>query len=375
MKRIACMLLVLVLLMGAASAEMVEAKPVPGEKLGFELLKKIYAEGENSVLSPLSLTLALGMAAEGAQGETLSQLLVALGAEDTGALAAVPEEIREANAVFIQPGLPLEGNYVQALKEKYSPQWFEIDASVADRVNAWVQEHTDGLIDSLMDSPPTGDIGMLLLNAVALDADWAFPFMKEGTYIEPFHAAEGDVDVEMMHQTEYFDYLEKDGLQVIRLPYAGSSLEMWIALPGEGGMDGLLSALEECGMAYLSDGASRTEVRLTMPKLDISDSHSLAGLLKQLGVTEPFGDEADFSAISPVPLCIDEIIQKARMQVDEEGTKAAAATMVAVRCMGIAPGMKPEPVEMKLDRPFVYVIRDALSGAVCFVGAVENPAA
>ncbi len=372
MKKMICLLLSLLLMMGAASAE---AKPVPGEKLGFELLKMIYAEGENAVFSPLSLTLALGMAAEGAQGESLAQLMDALGAADTHALAMVPEGIREANAVFVQPGLPLKEEYVSALRKKYGPEWFEIDAKIVGKVNKWVKKNTDGLIDHLIDSAPAGDIAMLLINAIAMVADWELPFMKENSYAEIFHAASGDIEVEMMHQTEYFGYQEKDGAQVIRLPYADNDLEMWIALPGDGGMDGLLSALAEKGMAYLTDGAANTEVRLTMPKLDISDSHSLVELLKSLDVTAPFGDAADFSGISAVPLCIDEIIQKARMQVDENGTKAAAATIVAIRCLGIAPGMKPEPVEMKLDRPFFYAIADGESGAVCFAGVVENPAA
>ena len=209
MKRMICLLLCLLLMLGAAPAETMEVKPVPGEMLGFELLKESYLEGENTVLSPLSLTLALGMAAEGAQGETLSQLLAALDAANAGDLATVPEEIRDANAVFVRPGLPLKDAYVQALEEKYGAEWFEIRGNVANKVNKWVNKHTDGLIDKLMDDAPASDIAMLLINAVAMDADWTQPFMKEGTYEETFHAAAGDVMVEMMHQTEYFNYAEK----------------------------------------------------------------------------------------------------------------------------------------------------------------------
>ena len=375
MKKLICILLCIALLAGTAFAENMEKKVVPGEKLGFELLREIYAEGENSVLSPLSLVLALGMAAEGAQGETLAQLLAALGTEDTDALANVPEEIRDANAVFAQPGFPVLEAYRDALAEKYNPEWFEIDADVVERVNAWVKENTDGLIEQLLSEAPAGDIAMLLINAVAMDADWALPFTREGTYEEVFHALSGNVNVDMMHQTEYFYYQETGGVQLIYLPYANSSLGMWIALPEEGGMDALLDKLAQEGMGWMTEGVQNTEVILTMPKVDISDSHSLAETLKQLGVTLPFSDDADFSGISGLPLCIDEIIQKARLQVDESGTKAAAATMVAMRCMGTAPGAKPEPVVMKLDCPFFYAITDAGSGAVCFTGVVENPAA
>ena len=374
MKKMICVLLCAVLLMTGALAENIEAKAVPGEKLGFELLREIYAEGENSVLSPLSLVLALGMAAEGAQGETLAQLLTVLGTEEMDALAIVPEEIRDANAVFVQPGFPVLDDYRDALAEKYNPEWFEIDAKVVKRVNAWVKKNTDGLIEQLMSEAPAGDIAMLLINAVAMDADWVLPFTKEGTYEEVFHAPSGDVNVDMMHQTEYFHYQEVDGVQLIYLPYVNWNLGMWIALPEAGGMDALLDRLAQEGMGWMMEGVQNTEVILTMPKLDISDSHSLVGLLKKLGLNLPFGDDADFSGISDVPLCIDEIIQKARMQVDESGTKAAAATVVAMRCMAMAPGMKPEPVVMKLDRPYFYAITDSMSGAVCFTGVVENPA-
>ena len=374
MKKIICLILSLMLVLGAASAESL-TKPAPGEKLGFALLKEIYTEGENSLLSPLSLTLALGMAAEGARGETLAQLLNALGAEDAAHLAEVPQGICDANAVFVQPGLPVEKDYAAALAESYAPEWFEIDAHTPDRVNAWVKAHTDGLIERLMEEAPAGDIVLMLLNAVAMDADWALPFTKESSYPEPFHALNGEIEAEMMHQTEYFAYQERDGVQMIRLPYLQGNLEMWLALPQAGEMEKLLDALAQQGTAYLTEAVQNTEVELTLPKLDFSDSHSLADLLRRLGVTTPFGEDADFSGISPAPLCIDEIIQKARMQLDEEGTKAAAATMVAMYCMALAPGMKPEPVVMKLDRPFVAVVRDGASGAVCFAAVVESPAA
>lgn len=374
MKKMISILLCAVLLMGIVLAEETAVKPAPGEKLGFELLKEIYVEGENSVLSPLSLALALGMAVEGAEGETLAQLLEALGAEHADELAKVTEEIRSANAVFTQPGFPVKQEYINALAEKYGPEWFEIDEDVVNRVNAWVKKHTDGLIEQMMNDAPASDIAMLLINAVALDADWALPFMKEATYEETFHAPSGDVNVEMMHQTEHFRYTEKDGVQLICLPYADSDLDMWIALPAEGmEMEALLDSLAENGMTYFTEGAANTEVVLTMPKLDISDSHSLVELLKKLGMSLPFGSDADFSGISDVQMCIDEIVQKARMQVDESGTKAAAATIVSMRCMALAPGMKPEPVVMKLDRPYFYAITDSVSGAVCFTGVVENP--
>lgn len=377
MKKILSILLCLALLGCAALAEPVAAESAPavGEKLGFELLKALYAEGGNVLLSPASLTLALGMAAEGAEGETLTAILTALGAEDASELGdVVPEEIKSANAAFVAQGLPLKGAYIDRLNEAYGAEWFDLDAEVVEVVNAWVAEHTDGLIEKLLTEAPDPQTGLILINAIAMDAKWEKPFKDYNTIEDDFHAPQGDVSVEMMYQREFFDYVERDGLQIVRLPYAGGALEMWIALPGEGvsiGLDGLLDALAEQGMDYLKDGAEEREVDLFLPKFDLTTENSLSDALKVLGVELPFDENADFSGISEVPLRIDEILQKVRVQLDEEGTKAAAATAAIVACMALVP--EEEPVEVRADRPFAFVIADAETDSVCFAGVVENP--
>ena len=371
MKKILSILLCLVLLGCTALAE---ASPA-GEKLGFALLKELYAGDGNVMLSPASLTMALGMAAEGAEGETLTAILTALGAEDASELGdVVPEEIKSANAAFVAQGLPLKGDYIDRLNEAYGAEWFDLDAEVVEVVNAWVAEHTDGLIEKLLSQAPDPQTGLILINAIAMDAKWEKPFKDYNTIEDDFHAPQGDVSVEMMYQREFFDYVERDGLQIVRLPYAGGALEMWIALPGEGvsiGLDGLLDALAEQGMDYLKDGAEEREVDLFLPKFDLTTENSLSDALKVLGVELPFDENADFSGISEVPLRIDEILQKVRVQLDEEGTKAAAATAAIVDCMALIP--EEEPVEVRADRPFAFVIADAETDGVCFAGVVENP--
>lgn len=370
MKKILSILLCVVLLGCVALAETSPA----GEKLGFELLKELY-DGGNVMLSPASLTLALGMAAEGAAGETLDQILTALGVEDVSELrGVVPEEIKSANAAFVAPGLELMEAYIDRLSEGYGAEWFEMDAEVVEKVNVWVAEHTDGLIDSLLTEAPDPQTGLILLNAIAMDAKWAKPFEAYNTIEDSFHAPEGDVSVEMMYQQDFFDYVERDGLQIIRLPYEGGALEMWIALPGAGasiGLDGLLDALAEQGMDYLKDGAEEREVDLFLPKFDLTTENTLSDVLKALGLEAPFGENANFSGVSEVPMRIDEILQKVRVQLDEEGTRAAAATAAIVTCMGIRP--EEQPVEMRVDRPFAFVIADGETDSVCFAGVIENP--
>ena len=374
MKKILSIFLCLVLLGCVALAEPVAEEPsTVGEKLGFTLLKELYAGGGNVMLSPASLALALGMAAEGASGETLEQILAALGTQDASELSgAVPEEISSANAAFVAQGLPLKEDYVNRLDGNYGAERFEIDDAVVEKVNAWVSEHTDGLIDRLLSEAPDPQTGLILINAIAMDAKWEKAFEAYNTIEDTFHAGQGDVTVEMMYQQDFFDYVEKDGVQIIRLPYEGGKLEMWIALPGEGAeMGGLLDVLAAQGTAWLTEGAEEREVDLYLPKFDLTTENCLSDALKALGLEAPFGSDADFSGISEVPLKIDEILQKVRVQLDEEGTKAAAATAIVVACMALP--QPEETVEMRVDRPFAFVIADGESGSVCFAGAIENP--
>lgn len=381
MKKIIACMMMLALLMGGALAEVVPGSareaygpPAPGEKLGMELLSMLHVNGENTVLSPQSLALALGMAAEGAQGENLDEILAALGVQDVSDISAEKiEGIKDANAAFVAPGLSLKPEYVEKLNERYGAEWFDMDGDVVAKVNDWVKEHTDDLIEELLTQAPNADIGMILVNALAMDADWAAPFSPEATTEEAFHAPGGDELVQMMHQTEFFDYAEKDGMQIVRLPYSTGNLEMWVALPPEDGMHQLLEILANEGMFYLKSDAENREVILSLPKMDVSDDNTLADALKLLGVETAFADNADFTGISDTPLCVDEILQKVRVQVDEQGTKAAAATAMMVKFTSL---MRPEePVEMNVNRPFAFVISDGSTGSVCFIGAIENPSA
>lgn len=367
MKKILAILMCMILLCAAALAE------TPGEKLGLDLLKEIYTPGENAILSPQSLALALGMAAEGARGESLAQLLQGLGAADASEISAhLPEGLKSANALFVKPDLELKADALARLEENYGAQQFALAGDVVEKVNAWVREHTDALIEEMISEAPRADIGLLLINAIALDAHWASPFDSAANTMEDFHTAEGEVQAaEMMHQSEYFDYVEKDGVQAVRLPYVEGNLEMWIALPALGETAQLLERLAQQGGAdyFRSDAAAR-EVALSLPKFDVSDENTLSDALKLLGMEQVFSMDADFSGLSDVPLCLDEILQKARVQVDEDGTKAAAATMASMRCMALLDA--EPPVEMKVDRPFVFLIVDAESDAICFAGAIER---
>ena len=368
----------------AAAMACASACAAPGSQLGLDALEALYVEGENCILSPVSLAYALGMAAQGAEGETARQMLAIMDVDAAaeiadGSAALVDAGLKLANAAFLTGDVVPKEGYTDALREAFGAQWFENEGDMVQKINAWVADYTDGLIDQLIDGPISEDTALVLVNAVAMQAKWRKTFDADNTYEETFHGANGDVDVEFMHQTAYFAYGERDGVQLLRMDYVDddrelTGLHMLIALPEAGGVADVLQDLQAEGLNYFEFGEESTEVRLSMPKVDISVESKLSDVLQALGMEIAFSDAADFSSISEdVPMKIGEVLQKARVQIDEEGTRAAAATAVLMLATA-SMAEKPQPVEMKLDRPFVFLIVDENSGSICFAGAIENPA-
>lgn len=380
-KWMSLILSIAMLFVGCSAFAETEEKPeaaLVGTQLGFDVLKELGDGSENCIISPVSLAYALAMAAQGAEGETKQEILDVLGVEDLSVLTGLTDALtaaglKLANAAFIAGEMVPNEEYVNALKAQFGAEWFEKSESIVDDINAWVAEHTDGLIEKLLEGELSEDIALVLVNAIAMDAKWAAPFTPDATFEDVFHAPDGDVTVPFMHRKLRAEYAERDGVQLLRLGYADSDLTLLIALPGEDvGMDGVLAGLSEEGLGYFALGEEMVEVQLSMPKLDIEAGCSLKDALQALGVKAAFGEEADFSGIADEPLKIGSVLQKARLLFDEDGTKAAAATAIGVTTMALLP--EAEPVEFNMNRPFVAVIADEASGAVAFAGIVANPA-
>ena len=280
--------------------------------------------------------------------------------------------LKPANAAFITGEIQPDADYIEDLKKDFGAEWFEMSGDMADKINQWTKEHTDGLIEKLIDGELDPLSQLVLVNAVAMDAKWSSPFSADETADGIFHAPDGDVTASMMHQTLYADYAETDEALILRLTYSDSGLSMLLALPKDGqSVTGVLDKLSEKGLSYFSFPEEMTEVSLTMPKLDLSVKNTLNDALQALGVRTAFSDSADFSDITKsMPLQIAEVVQKARLVVDEDGTKAAAATEVGICAMSA-----PLPaVDFTLDRPFVAVIAEEETGTVCFASVIANPA-
>lgn len=377
MKKIFALMLTIAMLLtaGAALAE------APGNQLGFAALSALTDGTKNQVLSPVSLAYALAMAAEGADGATERELEKVLGTDDLDDWAEKmtvklnKAGLKLANAAFVAGELKVDPDYIESLREDFAAEWFEMSDDLKERVNAWASEHTDGLIDQLIDGEISPMTQLMLLNAVAMDAKWDSPFNAENTQDGIFHAPEGDVTVPMMFQELHAAYAEIDGAQLLRLTYADSDLSMLIALPGEDGdVAEILNGLNERGLGYflpLNARIANSLVALTLPKVDLSVGNLLNDVLQAQGIVTAFSDQADFSDITKeMPLQIGEVLQKAHLIIDEEGTKAAAVTEVGIETMSAMP---EEPVAFTADRPFVVVIADEASETVCFAGVIANP--
>ncbi len=371
MRKLIAILLIL-LLCGAALAE-----DTPGNRLGYKVLLQLSGGERNAFVSPVSLAWALSMAADGAAGETRSKLLGALGAENTDevtALAAplVEAGVRWANAAFVSDTLKLLPEYEARLADAYEAERFPLTG--AEGVSDWVKEKTNGLIE---DIPLALDESALLVlaNAVAMEAEWASPFEAEDTWEDTFHAPEGDVSVPFMHQLTYAQYGESMGCQLICKAYLDGSLALMIALPPEGGLKRALNNLAENPNSFFTFKPMPQNVALSLPKLDLSTEESLKDAIVAAGCWVPFNAEyADYSGISDTPLVISDVLQQVRFQLDEEGTRAAAATEV-VMVEGAAPpdANEPEPIAFNCDRPFIAAVVDRSTGAILFAGAVVDP--
>ena len=350
----------------------------PSDRLGFTLLEQMYGNGQNVVFSPISLSFSLGMASEGAAGQTREEIqrLISLPSGDAAALITglSAKGIRIANAAFVANDQPILDGWRNTVTGAYAGEIFPLGSQ--EDIDSWVQQRTDGLLEHAPGNL-TEDAKLVLLNAVAMEMDWRLPFSAEATHDAVFHSPAGNQTVPFMGQTYDWNtvYGERDGVQLLQLDYADAhtGMAMLIALPPEGKLPELLSGLRAEGLDYFSCmEATNREITLLLPKVDIAARTDLTEPLQTAGIRIAFTDAADFSGISEKPLKINRVCQNARLRIDEEGTSAAAVTEIE-----LAPGeAEPieEPVLMNVNRPFVVLIVDKETYTVVFAAVITDPA-
>jgi serpin B len=365
---------------------------------GADLYQRLAQDRPNMVFSPLSVASALWMAWCGARGQTAAELARALhlnGSADAAldglhSLATLVGEpvsgsgsgsvtFRAPNTVWVQSGFPVRPEFTARLSEA-AATFADADFTGApdaarSEINRVIAEQTAGKITGLL---PPGSVGpltrLVLANAVYLKAAWLQPFSAAQTSDAPFYP-EGqdrpDVTVRMMRGTAARGYVRGDGYQAVLLPYAGGSLAMAVLLP-DGPLAALRPAIAARGLGGVLAGTSRHQVTLSMPRFRIEAAFDLIPALRQLGVNEAFSNEADFSGITEAgPLQVSTVAHKAYVDVDEQGTEAAAATAVGIRAA--AAFRSPPPVTMTVDRPFLFVIVHTATSSPLFAGQVSHP--
>lgn len=370
-----------------------------GNGMAFRLLNQMYS-GENVVLSPLSLQLALAMTANGADGKTLQEIIgfLGYGADGIDALNAYSKKLLDqlpavdldvklklTDALLVNDQFPLLPAFQQKVQQNYYAAVDNMDfsdpAMVAARINDWASRNTDGFIDKVLEPGDiSDDVVAAIMNALYFKAKWAGTeydpmFWEESTYQDAFTLADGSKkQVSFMRNTRYHRYAEMDGYKVLALPYAGSKYYMYILLPDDNNLDALVKKLPNISWkTILSSFKNDAEVYVKLPKFDIENKFELNDALKALGMQRPFvPGTAEFNSMfekSGYYFWIGSVIQKARISVAEWGTEAAAVTVVMMCGESAGPGEEPKRVYFYADHPFLFVIGEATSGTILFEGA------
>ncbi|HEX2249045.1 MAG TPA: serpin family protein [Gemmatimonadales bacterium] len=354
----------------------------------FDLLKKATETlpvDSNVFLSPLSASMALSMALNGANGETLdsmrsvlrlsglTELEVNEGYRDLITLLRELDsrtEMRVANSLWGHDGFHLEPEFLEKGRSFFDAELQTIDFGSPDAlptINDWVNDATNGRIPRLLDE--IGEEILFLINAIYFKGKWRKTFDPGETENATFHGADGvDRTAPLMRQSETLLYYETDGYQAVDLLYGNGAFSMTVLLPKAGPPAELLASLDAAAWEALTANFTEQEISLILPKFRLEYSRKLKHDLAALGMAIAFDrDRADFYRIAdvrPDRLYMTRVDQKTFVEVNEEGTEAAAATSVGV-------GVISAPPEMRVDRPFLFAIRERLSGTVLFLGVMN----
>lgn len=360
----------------------------------FDLYGQLAANPGNMFLSPYSISSALAMAFAGARGNTELQMAKVMRYE-------LPQEVLHkafgqingvlnkpskdyqlavANALWSQVGLDFAKGYLETVQAGYGPGLRLVDFAGRTEqarltINKWVEEKTEDKIKELIKPDVLDPLTRLVLtNAIYFKGQWDQKFKKELTKDAGFSLlSKQKVQVPFMSQQGSFNYMEEDGLQALELAYAGGDLSMLILLPeSDSDYSRFEKKLDYPTFSGIIGRMRKETVNVSLPKFKFEAELGLGGTLQRMGMTDAFSEYlADFSGISDTFLYITAVIHKAFIEVNEEGSEAAAATAVVMGTKSIG----PQPKQFIADRPFFFAIRDLRTGSILFMGRVQDPRA
>ena len=360
----------------------------------FEFYDQIGASEDGNVFfSPYSIFVALSMAYEGAAGNTSTEMQNVLNVlqKDSVTLGTFGRlynllnqnqngyTISTANAFWAHQDYTFLQEYLDLLENFYMAEAHELDFAknieAAEIINTWIEEQTNDKIKDMISPSSLSDYTKLVLtNAIYFKGMWSIPFDAENTYTTDFELTADDaIQIDMMSEGgSDYNYTETDDLQIIELQYTGDDLSMIVVLPKENNVSIAESSLSTDNLAQWKNSLYVEEVDIEIPKFKFEKKYALNDLLKSMGIIDAFiPDVADFSKMDGTnALFISEAIHQSFVEVNEEGTEAAAATAIIME----ATAMPEEPKSFIADHPFIFLIQHKETGAILFMGRVMNPA-
>jgi len=397
----ACLFVLIVLHQSCASPADEEKLAAANNVFAFKLLKQLAKEqpDQNIFISPYSASTALQMAANGAAGNTKTEMeqVLGTGVGSTGLSAAGANQANKdiqvslnngntnvileiANSIWYHRTAKVKPEFLACNQQYFgatvSPLDFADPHSV-DIINNWASEKTHGRITHIADGMIDPAYGRLFLaNAVYFKGKWSDPFDPGNTYDRAFYLRDGSQKiVPMMPRSKTFRYRRGTGYQAVRLPYEGENLAMYVFLPDTNSSpEKLLSIMSgDVWRRITKPGFSDEEGDLALPRFKTEYSVGLVQPLQELGMKTPFDpDNANFSDISSEQLYISAVVQKTFVEVKEEGTEAAAVTGITMEAASIAVP-PPKRFEMIVDHPFLFLIEDNQTGTILFMGLIYDP--
>lgn len=372
----------------------VEAVVQANNRFALDIYQRLKQDGGNVFLSPYSISTALAMTYEGARGQTADEMarVFYFPTEDATRRAAFASvynmlneedaeyELRTANALWAQKDYAFLETYTHALQNYYAAIANTLDfkndtEGARQTINAWVEDQTENRIQDLF---PQGTLSattrLVLTNAIYFKGDWLAQFDKKDTRDAPFYLTPtSPVNVPLMHMADSdtrFKYAHVEGVQILELPYKGEDLAMLVFLPDRGNLEAFENSLTLDNLARWQNEMYTQKVDIFLPKFTFKTKYFLNGTLQEMGMPTAFSNAADFSGMDGTQsLSIQTVIHQAFVEVNEEGTEAAAATGVAVELTSVP---LPPPV-FRADRPFLFLIQDVEHENILFLGRVMDP--
>jgi serine protease inhibitor len=358
----------------------------------FDIFKEITENAGTSgniIISPLSISYALSMTLNGADGTTREAMLEALRVNGitpaeinnsyknlTEALLTVDKRVIMdiANSVWTEDRITPKQSFIDILEDYYSAESkaFSItDPAAPGKINEWIEENTNGLIKEMIDKLEDNTV-MLIINAIYFKGKWKLEFDEKNTEQKPFYKTGGNSsDVPMMNQKEDFKIYDGDGFMLAEFPYGQGNFAMDILLPdANDGVSALLPSLTDAAFSGWLRQMGTRETNVFIPRFKYGFKKKLKDILTDMGMGIAFTEFADFTNITEnPPLLINDVTHQAFIETNEEGTEAAAATVVDI---GLT-SMPQEPLVFKADHPFIYIIRETTTNSIIFMGVVADP--